>query len=102
MTEITGVVELQVSEPWDFVTACGGAPMRGTVERADSSEAVIRLERPVSYEGRDLHFATVRPRYEGHELDLQKAPVHVNATFREESSGKGVLAIGALRKSNLR
>jgi hypothetical protein len=96
MTYSADLIELQVSDPWDLVTECGDAPIRGVLRDRSPDEARIELVRPVTIQGRTYASVLVRPRHFDQRLDALDVPVAVNATFLSETFEHGIAAIATL------
>lgn len=56
------LVELFVSDPWDFGTECGCGPFLATIEEVRSNGLRLRLSAPLDYRGR-ISFLDAAPRY---------------------------------------
>lgn len=70
MTQLlNSVVDLSVSDPWEFGTECGEGPFSGLVTDAAKDALTVRLERPLRYQGKQLVAVVVRPRYKGESTD---------------------------------
>jgi len=74
MTDLRGqIVELQVSDPWDWGTQIGTDPLPAEVIRVQGSEEgistlLVRLVTPVNYEGNDCRIFLVANRLAGRNI----------------------------------
>lgn len=60
---VNTAVAVSVSDPFEF--ECGDRPFAGTVVDATPEAALVRLEKPLEYQGKTLFAAVVRPRHAG-------------------------------------
>lgn len=99
------VVDLTVSDPWEFGTECGDGPFRGRVIDSSGDALAIRLEAPLRFQGMQLATVIVRPRHTGESMDVLVSArrLSANLLFLTSSvtslsafkcSGGGVAAIG--------
>jgi hypothetical protein len=91
-------VDIQVSEPWEFVTACRGQPIFGTIERVEGQEAWIALDATVEFNGSQLGFVIATARYAGQQISESSRGISVNAAFypNPQPSREGIATIGVL------
>ena len=91
------MVDLSVSDPWEFGTECGPGPFSGRVTDAAADALTARLELPPKLQGRELVAVVVRPRYTGESMDLlvRSRQLVANVLFltRESSSLAGVHSV---------
>lgn len=87
-------VEIQVSEPWEFGTACGTAPFPGTVMDDGNGKLLVRLAKPISYDGKTLPLALVESRHVGVELDaIASKKVAANVILVPQDAGSAVASV---------
>ncbi len=76
--------ELTLTDPWDFVTVNGSGPFVGTVTAVDSKNykaIVVRLDRPIRYEGVEAHFIKASARHVGDKFEkIGEGKVFCNIT----------------------
>jgi hypothetical protein len=58
-------VAVSVSDPFEFGTECGDRPFSGTIVDATPDAVLVRLDKPLKYQGKTLLAAVVRPRHAG-------------------------------------
>jgi hypothetical protein len=63
-------VDVLVSDPWEFGTACGTGPFPGAVVAASDSEFVIQLAQPVTFEGESITTIVARTRHVSDSPDM--------------------------------
>jgi hypothetical protein len=79
-------VQLTVSDPWDFVTACGSGPFQGRVLRyhqaGDLEQLLVEMSSEIAFGGRRCQHMVIKPRHHGHSLLEADTSIHVacNAT----------------------
>ena len=105
-------VHLTISDPWEFGTECGVGPFGGDILDASSEVILLRLRRPLSYQGRQLGYAVARPRHTGDTTQLldQRRSLAVGLLLLDHDieslealTGKesGVAALGAIELNRL-
>ena len=68
-------VAFTVSDPWDFVTACGSGPFKGVIlgirpnPRSHDTSLLVRCDLPVAYEGETILCVLIESRLAGRSLD---------------------------------
>ncbi len=58
-------VAVSVSDPFEFGSECGERPFAGAIVDATMEAALVRLDKPLEYQGKTLLAAVVRPRHVG-------------------------------------
>ena len=91
------VVDLTVTDPWEFGTECGDGPFRGKVIDASSAALAIRLEAPLRFQGMALVMVIVRPRHTGESTDVLVTARRLSANCLFLTSG--VTSLGDLGRS---
>jgi hypothetical protein len=75
------LVELHVSDPWEFGTDCGEGPFRCRVVDATEAAALTHLEIPLRYRGTQIVAAIVRPRGVGQSMNILLRQGSINSNF---------------------
>jgi hypothetical protein len=96
-TLVNSIVDLSVSDPWEFGTECGEGPFRGRVVDVAEGALAVRLEAPLQYRGKTLVAAIVRPRHGGESTEVLKQTRRLVANFLFLT--RDVSSLGALRRS---
>lgn len=94
---LNSVVDLSVSDPWEFGTECGEGPFSGRVTDVAKDALMVRLETPLRYQGKQLVAVIVRPRYTGDSTDLLVQTRRLLANFLFLT--RDVSSVAALRPS---
>jgi hypothetical protein len=81
MSLVNNVLELSVSDPWEFGTECGPGPFRGRVTDVRKDALTVRLDVPLGYHGKQLIAAVVRPRHAGESTDVLMQTRRLIANF---------------------
>lgn len=76
-----GLVDVSVSDPWEFGTECGPGPFSGKVTDIAVDALTVRLEAPLQFQGQELVAVVVRPRHTGESMDLLVRSRHIVANL---------------------
>jgi hypothetical protein len=107
---LDSILDLMVSDPWEFGTECGTAPFSASVTDASQDALLVHLEKSLRYQGKKLVCVLVRPRHAGDSVNtlIQSRKLMANFLFlaREVSSLAGLResedGIAAIGSANAR
>ncbi len=80
MFRINEMVQVQVSDPWDFISVCGSGPFKGQIQDIKEREFLIRFEKNIVYGGKAISAWVALPRYQETKsgMDAQKRRLVIN------------------------
>ena len=107
--KVGSVVQVLVSDPWEFGTECGVGPFAGNIADIDKEMLLITLETPISCQGSKLYSIVAQARHapaslerlaEGKRLEANLFMLRSRMTNASELSDEvktgGVPALGSI------
>jgi hypothetical protein len=100
------LIELVISDPWEWQTELGPGPLVGQVIERKEDYALVQLTRPVTFRGRRVEFLVAAPRHRSHGWNelLKGDTVPANFALAEsdrdwltKAIGNGVHLVGAMQ-----
>ena len=101
-----------VSDPWEFGTECGTGPFQGIVADVTDENVLIRLGRPINYQGHEFRTVVAWPRHAGDSprvivarlmpanLVLLTQEISVAPRMVEHLPADGVAVVGSVERSS--
>jgi hypothetical protein len=89
---------VQVSDPWEIVSAVGDAPLHGRLKGLAPMAATVLLDQPLRVKGASAHSVNAVPRHTAGDLMISDRPVAAQLMLLNDDGTAAFAAIGRLTR----